>query len=186
MNKKEFATFVAAMKAYYPKEKALNSQEQMQLWYQMLADIPADIAGMALQKIAATEKWMPSIAEIRQAAVTVQLPEGCDWSSGWDEAQKAMRKYGQYNAAEALASLSEITRETVKRLGFRNLCISENPAADRANFRMTYEQLAMQKKQRIQLPEALQKQIEGKRKELENESKGLLAASSQTGHDNQQ
>jgi vacuolar-type H+-ATPase subunit E/Vma4 len=56
---------------------------------------------------------------------------------------------------EALQSLDEITRKCVKRLGFQNLCTSENITADRANFRMIYEQESQRTKANNQLPAQL-------------------------------
>ena len=52
--------------------------------------------------------------------------------------------------------LDDITRKCVKRLGFQNLCTSENVIADRANFRMAYEQEQKAEKEIRQLPPALQ------------------------------
>jgi hypothetical protein len=45
----------------------------------------------------------------------------------------------------AMDALPPMTREVVRRLGWRQLCISENQEADRANFRMVYESLAERK-----------------------------------------
>ena len=59
---------------------------------------------------------------------------------------RAVSRFGMYNQAEALESLDELTRKCTKRLGFGNICTSENITADRANFRMIYEQEANRKK----------------------------------------
>ena len=64
-----------------------------------------------------------------------------------------------YNEAEALESMDEITRQAVKRLGFKNLCLSESQMTDRANFRMIYEQVAERKKKEAQLPESLRLEL---------------------------
>lgn len=54
--------------------------------------------------------------------------------------------------------MDAITRKCVKRLGFQNLCVSENITADRANFRMIYEQEQKAQKELRQLSPALQEQ----------------------------
>ena len=51
--------------------------------------------------------------------------------------------------------MDDLTRQAVKRLGFKNLCLSDNMQADRANFRMIYEQLAERKEKDAQMPERL-------------------------------
>ena len=66
MNNKEFATFAAAIKTYYPRESLLPNTKAMELWQKQLADIPYDLAELMLNRWAATNKWSPSIADIRE------------------------------------------------------------------------------------------------------------------------
>lgn len=156
VNKKEFGTFTAALKTYYPREdKLLPNQEAIELWYRQLQDIPYIVAETALNKWVATNKWSPSIADIRVIAVSITNGEPKQWSDGWEQVQKAIRNFGLYDVDGAMESFDDITRQAVKRLGFKELCMSENPMPDRANFRMIYEQIAEQKETEQRLPEAL-------------------------------
>ena len=70
----------------------------------------------------------------------------------------AIRFCGMYREEDALGRLDEITRKCVQRLGFKNLCTSENVTADRANFRMAYEQEQKAAKEYRQLPPMLRAQ----------------------------
>lgn len=155
MEKKEFAVFASALKTYYPKENLLPNNQAMELWYQQLADIPYQVATVTLNKWVATNKWSPTIADIREMALSVTSPEEPDWGEGWREVELAIRKFGMYRIDEAMQSFSPITKKCVERLGFRNLCLSENGMADRANFRMVYEQLVQRKKADAQIPAKL-------------------------------
>lgn len=155
MTKKEFAIFAAALKTYYPKENLLPNQQAMELWFRQLQDIPYMVAEAALNKWVATQKWSPSIAEIREMAVTVTAGEKPLWSDGWEQVLKAIRKYGMYAIPEAMASFDEITKLTVQRLGFRELCLSENPMQDRANFRDIFNMIAERQVKANQLPVTL-------------------------------
>lgn len=65
-----------------------------------------------------------------------------DWGEGWKQVLDAIRKYGSYRAKDAMESLDSITRQCVERIGFNNICMSENIEADRAIFGMIYEQIA--------------------------------------------
>ena len=65
-----------------------------------------------------------------------------------------------YQENLALERMSEQTRAVVKRMGFKNLCTSENMTADRANFRMIYEQITQRKKTDMQIPQKMREQIE--------------------------
>lgn len=161
MTKQEFGLFVSALRTYYSKENLLPNQQAIELWYRQLKDIPYNIAEASLNKWVATNKWSPSIAEIREVASEVEHGSIPDWGDGWEQVLKAIRQYGMYREAEAMASFDDITKQCVERLGFRNICLSENVAADRANFRMMYESAVSRKKHDMQLPFSLTNLIEG-------------------------
>lgn len=154
MTKHEFATFAMALRTYYPKEQLLPNQQAMELWYRELQDIPADVADVVLRKWVSTQKWSPSIAEIREMAAKITHGELPDWGDGWNAVQKAILRYGRDRKADALASFDPITRKTVEYLGWRELCNSENPMADRANFRDSFKIVAQreQTNQQMALP----------------------------------
>lgn len=156
MNKKEFSLIALALRAYFPRENNLLPNEQsLELWYMQLKDLDYKIVEVAINKWAATNKWSPSISEIRETAATITLGELPEWGEAWQEVTLAIKRFGSYRAGEALKSLSPLTRKAVERLGYMQLCASENIAADRANFRMIYEQLAAREKKQAQLPEGL-------------------------------
>lgn len=159
MTKQEFSKWVMALKTYYPREQLLPNEQAMELWYQALKDIPMQVAEATLRKWVATNKWSPTIAEIREMCVDVKRGDAPDWSDGWEQVQIAIRRFGQYNPKQALAMLDPITRETVKRLGFYNLCVSENPISDRKQFKDTFEIMAKREQMRLQLPIELQGDI---------------------------
>lgn len=155
MNKKEFAIFASALRTYYPKENILPNEQALQLWFNQLNDIPYDVAEVTLNKWVATNKWSPSIADIREQATDITQGAGKDWGDAWQDVLRAIRLYGSYEELKALESLDETTRKVVKRLGFRNLCFSEDIQVDRANFRMIYEQQLQRDRQDAQLPPRL-------------------------------
>lgn len=155
MTKKEFALIALALQEYYPRDKLLQTNEARELWFKQLQDIPYQIAEAGVQKWVSLNKWSPTIADIREMATSVSLGSIPDWGEAWNEVQVAIRRYGSYRVGDALDSLSPLARRTTERIGFMNLCMSENISADRANFRMIYEQLANREKQEAQLPMSL-------------------------------
>lgn len=164
MTKAEFITFAAAMRTYYPRENIFPNQQAIELWFAQLADIPKNVLDLALSSWVATQKWSPSIADLREKAAEIEGKTPGDWSDGWDKVQKAIKYFGRYRQAEALESMDEITRQTVSRMGFIELCNSENVAADRANFRTIYQSIAERKKRENQIPVevmALIEQVKG-------------------------
>lgn len=160
MEKQEFATLAAAIRTFYPKENILPNKEAMALWYRELQDLPFPVAEASLRKWVSTNKWSPSIAELREAAATIQHGEIPEWGEAWEKVLKAIKKYGIYSIGPAMESFDPLTRKAVECIGFRDICMSENIAADRANFRMIYENLAEREKTRQQVALPLQQAIE--------------------------
>ena len=154
----EFKVLAKGMKAVYTSPNFLPDADSVKIWYELLKDLPYELANIAIQRHMATNKFPPTVAEIRQAAVqTVDTPQ--DWSDGWEQFRTAVRRFGYYRQEEAMASMDETTRKVVSRLGWKELCLSENVMQDRANFRMVYEQEAERRSKTAALPEALQSQI---------------------------
>ena len=161
MDRKEFAIFTSALKTYYPRENILPNEQAMQLWYEQLEDLPYKLAAATLKKWVATNKWSPSIADIREQALSItESGTTRDWGEAWSCVLTAIAHYGAYQEDKALEILDETTRQVVKRMGFKNICYSENIAADRANFRNIYEQVEARRKQSAQLPPKLKALIE--------------------------
>ncbi len=151
MNKQEFMIFAMALKTYYPKDGLMPNEQAMGLWHNQLSDIDYKTAELFLQKWVATNKWSPTIADIREGCADITHGEMQDWGKAWEQVEKAIRYYGMYREDEAYASMDEITEEVTRRLGFKTICMSENIQVDRANFRMIYEQVIQRKKTDRQL-----------------------------------
>lgn len=160
MTREEFKVLCKGMKAVYTQPSFLPDADAFNIWYSLLQDIDYMVAQAAIQKYMLTNKFPPTIADIREYATTIKTGEKPLWSDGWEEVLKAIRKYGSYRESEALESMTEITRNSVQRLGFRNICMSENIMADRANFRMIYEQIAEREHTSKQIPVKLSSLIE--------------------------
>ena len=124
MNKKEFAIFASALRTYYPKENILPNEQALELWYKQLNDIPYNVAEVTLNKWVATNKWSPSIADIREQATGIVEGEAKEWGEAWQDVLRAIQNYGTYRELEALEGFDDITRQVVKRLGFKNICMS--------------------------------------------------------------
>jgi hypothetical protein len=72
--------------------------------------------------------------------------------------QKAVSRYGWQHPQEAFAMMDQLTLSVVKNLGWSRLCQSENPTADRANFREAYEAKAREHQNSNQIPEFVAKE----------------------------
>ena len=158
MNKKEFSKIAAAINTYYPREKPFPNNEAAQLWFEEFKDYSYEDVVCALRRHVNTSKWCPTIAELKEAIV-LNVAGSKDWGESWNECLRVISKYGQYQEEEALANMTPITRLVVKRIGYKELCRSEDKTLDRANFRKIYEQVTNNEYERAALPMSLQKQI---------------------------
>lgn len=159
MERDQFKVLCKGMKAVYTQETFLPDADAFNVWFGLLGDLDYAVLNAAIQKYMLTNKFPPTIAGLREIATTISTGAIPDWGEGWEQVLQAIRKFGSYRETEALATMDELTRTCVKRIGFRNICLSENIAADRANFRMIYEQIADRTKKESALPISLNNTI---------------------------
>lgn len=150
----EFITLAKGLKCAYTSPNFLPDEYSVKTWYKFLEDLPCDLATMAVQKYIATNKYPPTIADIREN-VAEMMTGSSDWSESWEQVTRYISLYGMPNESKAYDAMDDHTREAVKRLGWRNLCMSQNPTADRANYRMVYEAVIKEKKDQLSVPENL-------------------------------
>ena len=131
MTREIFKSFAAIVRENYPREQVLTNSTQIEIWYELLADIPDELGMKSLKEWISNNKWAPHVSDIREYAAKAMQGPVMDWGSAWATVETAIRRHGQYNEADALASLDEVTRECVTNLGFKSICISE---ADKLEF----------------------------------------------------
>lgn len=155
MTEVEFQKIILAIRTAYPTSGFHLDKHGLDTWRAALTDLDYRVAENALWEHIHTSAWPPKIAEIREKCANRMHPMLTDWGEAWEEVQQAIRKYGSYREEEAVKSLSQMTAAAVRRMGFRNLCMSENQVADRAHFQRIYENLVQQEKRQAQLPESV-------------------------------
>lgn len=146
MDINKFKILVKVLKSVYTNDNFLPDKESIAVWYKILGDISYKVLELAIQKYIMTKVFPPTPAHLRELAAEIEIGMTPDWGEGWEQVLMAIRKFGSYRENEALESMDSLTRQCVERLGFKNICMSENISADRANFRMIYEQLAERQK----------------------------------------
>ena len=159
MTFEEFKPLVKGLKSAFSQPNFLPDGDSVNVWYEFLKDLDSKVCSVAISKYIMTNKFPPTVADIRELCTSVTAGDKPLWSDGWDEVMRAMRRYGSYNEVEALESMSEITRQCVRRLGYQNLCRSEEIGVDRANFRMIFEQIANREYEKAKLPSGMQQLI---------------------------
>ena len=169
MTREEFARLVMAIRTYYPKEKILPNKEAMQLWYEQLNDLDYSTLSMSLQKWVNTEKWSPTIADLRRLSAEITTPSlDIDAGQSFQEARKMIQTYGRYRREDALANMTPITRKVVERMGYDTMCDCENIEVERGQFTKIFDNLSQRERQDAQLPNKLKELITSTTMKLED------------------
>lgn len=138
MTVEEFAVFVDRVKTAYPKDNLLATKDAVRWWYDLLGDLPFQAAMNSLRQYSLSNKFPPSVADIRQIATETLTINAMDVDEAWGTVLRAIRTYGYMRESEALESLQEPCRSVVRNIGWQNLCKSERVENERAFFRDSY------------------------------------------------
>jgi len=158
MTKAEIAKILAVLAASYPKFEV--DDLKVQVWYEMLGDLDYATANMAVKKLILENTFAPSIAEVRKAAMEILNPDVMTAAEAWGEVERAVRTYGYYQEIEALASLSPRTAKVVRQIGWREICLNEEPGVVRGQFLKMYQQVQERDRREMLLPADLRQGIQ--------------------------
>lgn len=156
----EVSKLLAVLSAAYSKFDV--DEIKLKLWYEMLKDIPYQVAVVVVKKHICESPYPPAISDIREAAALAVSSEEfrIDAGGAWGEVMRAIRNYGVYSPEEALSSMSKRTAQVVKRIGWREICHCENLSVIRGQFIKIYEALDMRERKDMMLSKDLKKEIE--------------------------
>ena len=112
MTREEFAVFAETIGAAYGQECPVKTKAQAKIWYEMLADIPIEIATVALKKHIATSVYPPKIADITKSVTEVTMPQQMSSLEAWSLVYKAICN-STYKAEEEFEKLPEACKRAV-------------------------------------------------------------------------
>lgn len=159
MTRDEFKILCKGLKAVYAQPTFIPDQDAFNMWYALLGDLPYDVCAVAIKKYMLTNKFPPTVAEIRTIASEVVNGDPLTWGESWEKALNAVRRFGSYNKEEALNSLDSITRKCVESIGYLELCRSENIMVERAHYQKIFDVYAKREQTQKQIPPMLQQAI---------------------------
>lgn len=168
MTREEFGILCKAMKAVYTDPKFIPDKDAFNVWYEILKDIDYKIASLAIQKYMSTEKFPPTIADIRGKAKEVTTPptDELTGEEAWTLARKAvgMVSYYDYETNERvfkeLPRLVQKTLVSADKLVEIGMMDSESVGSvEKSHFLRNYRTVCEREKEDAQLPEGLRKMI---------------------------
>jgi|ERR1044071_1481370 hypothetical protein len=158
-NEPEISELIGLMSAAYPNAKV--SDPTIEVYIAMLKDIPLDVLTASVQQCMAESEFLPTVAKIRDKALSLSSPVAPEPLEAWGIVQKEIERAGFYRLPKFE---DPIIVKAVDCIGWKTLCCSENPVADRAHFSKVYEGLLRQaENDRRMLPQARQIQEQVRR-----------------------
>jgi hypothetical protein len=124
------------------------SSSAVEIYVRLLADLPGEVLEQAALEHISLSTFFPAIAELRSAAFDILeaiTPLPSDYEA-WAEVQAEIRRVGHVGQPQFS---HELTDKVVALLGWRYLCLSENPVADRSHFIQAYQALRNGKQQEL-------------------------------------
>lgn len=128
------------LSAAYPQ--AGVTAATLAVYVRYLADLDGQILDSAAADCITRSRFFPTVAEIREAAAQVrELRYGAPSpGEAWQEVTAAFREVGNWGTPSwSHPRIAEAVRQVG---GWRNLCLSDNQAADRARFLELYSEAA--------------------------------------------
>lgn len=146
MNKQDILKAVAPLQLAY---NASLDDNRLRLYVEMLSDIPPSILEASVKKLIMTNKFLPSIAEIREVAYGIKgIISGTaapDESEAWGEVVKAIQSVGYYGKPKFS---HEAITVAVNNIGWQDICMTTNEGMNilRSQFRRAYQLAAQRQK----------------------------------------
>ena len=142
---------VTAYPNWISRLPADQQQTTMALYRRMILDLSYASANAAIERMIATSRFPPAIAEIREAVQTLELGPARTGAEAWGDVQL---KFRQVHPDSFPNFADPVVERIVRSLGWREISLSENTTADRARFIDAYERVATTER-RAQLSEGL-------------------------------
>lgn len=151
MTHSEAARIVAVILAACPSQAsrldAGRATSMVDTYATLLEDLSYEQCNAAIRVLLQTRTWMPSVAEIRAAAVELERGPIAPGGEAWGVVKRAIHEQGSYRRPGVDFVFNDpVTARCVAALGWQELCLSENEIADRARFIELYDRLAAQEK----------------------------------------
>lgn len=125
MTKKETISLFGILIAAYPNFDKFKDDSQVEgmvnMWASLFADDDSKIVGLAVKKHIMTNKWPPSIAEIREIMADITHPDLIPPDQAWAAVSDLLYAVGEYDHGDDHRKLPQLIAQTVDAIGWRTL-----------------------------------------------------------------
>lgn len=158
MNEKETIKILATIAASYPSVERLNEtaiQGMAKVWARMFRDDDAKLVGLAVGEHIATNKFPPSVSEIRERLMQMQRPDILTPEDAWTAVQELMFVEGEFGRGNNIKLLPPLVRRALGQIGWSSLYDKYKHTDARARFMDTYMPLYKREREQAMLPPSL-------------------------------
>lgn len=161
MSRAEIVKLFALISSLFPRETAFSKAgvDTINAWATMLADVPFSVVQAGLQAHVSTSPFPPSIADIRGWMVKMNH-QIMDASEAWSIARKTISKWGVHAKQKARETTPPDVWAIIDRMGYEDMCMSENPDVIRGQFTRLWNAHAERMQEVERLPESVHKMFE--------------------------
>lgn len=171
MTRSDAAKLMGIIVLAYPNYDKFKDENQVKatvdLWATMFSEDDAGIVGLAVKKHIATNKWPPSVAELRELMLEMTAPDLIAPDQAWLAVSDFIKLHGEHLYGEPRDSLPPLIARAVESIGYHNLyemnCGSyrgSKPGMARTAFMNLYEQLYERERNRAMTPGYVTQQID--------------------------
>lgn len=163
MTREETKTILATLATTYPKNLMPEITDlTVNVWFQLLQDIPYPIVQAATAAWLASNRYPPTIADIRETALVKSLESAIDTAEeAWGKVQIAVRRYGWTEEERAKAALGDLIWKTVGSFGWKYWCQMpiDEESTYFAQFRNAYNVAKKRTSEMVQIPAQIREKL---------------------------
>ena len=157
----DFRTIIRGLTSAYPKDSFIPDEYTFNLWYTTLQDIPYPTLHKASLNYIMTNRYAPSIYDLRAYAQDLDSAIDMLASQAWDQLLKALRNAYAPNSDRVWESLPDITKMCVGGYAtFRawgNTELSALESVQRPMFVKRFESYQARERKEAAVPDGLRK-----------------------------
>ena len=163
MTREEFSIIVKGLKAVYTQQTFIPDKDAFNVWYELLKDIDYANCNVAVQRYIISERFPPTIADIRAYVFkNDKSNNGLNESYAWSLVRKAISD-SSYHSEERFNELPETIQKAVGSANQLRIWATDgdfNDGVVQSNFLRSYRQVIETNQKMDILPQNLRNMIE--------------------------
>lgn len=160
MTKEEFKVLCKGMKSVYAQPTFIPDNDAFNVWYELLKDVDYKVCAVAIQTYMSTEKFPPTIADIREKAFRNNVEELSE-AEAWDMVRKAISRSSYHSDYEYMKLPEEVKKAVGSPSQLRIWATDTefNDSVVQSNFLRSFREAKKRTEEFAKLPVSIQTMI---------------------------